>query len=129
MCISDLLESFSDHSTLRSRVSHVLEHLPENVREDLLGDPRFQVVLENDQAGAGWSFFMPLPDVCGNGSRCVVLRSKLTDAPEPFALYVIAHEFAHAFLRNGGWGEISDREEAADSLAASWGFSRSESTQ
>ena len=38
--------------------------------------------------------------------------------------YVIAHEFAHAYLRNGGWGEILDREEAADALAAHWGFPR-----
>jgi hypothetical protein len=35
---------------------------------------------------------------------------------------VIAHELAHAYLRNGGWGEISDRELAADALAESWGF-------
>ena len=56
------------------------------------------------------------------GSRCVVLRPKLEVASESFANYVIAHEFAHAFLRNGGWGEITDVEEAADALAASWGF-------
>jgi len=37
---------------------------------------------------------------------------------------VIAHEFAHAFLRNGPWGEITDVEEAADALAATWGFIR-----
>jgi hypothetical protein len=52
----------------------------------------------------------------------VVLRPKLERASESFAKYIIAHEFAHAFLRNGGWGKITDVEEAADALAASWGF-------
>jgi hypothetical protein len=37
---------------------------------------------------------------------------------------VIAHEFAHAWLRNGPWGEISDVEEAADAVAAVWGYLR-----
>ena len=66
--------------------------------------------------------FMDLPSGGSAVSRCVVLRGKLDRAPENFALYVIAHEFAHAFLRNGGWKEISDKEEAADALAASWGY-------
>ena len=38
--------------------------------------------------------------------------------------YVIAHELAHAVLRNGGrWGS-DDPEEAADALAAQWGFAK-----
>ena len=67
---------------------------------------------------------MPTPGPTGESSRCVVLRPKLADCSEAFAYYVIAHEFAHAYLRNGGWGNISDVEEAADALAASWGFRR-----
>ncbi len=67
---------------------------------------------------------MASPGASGNESRCVVLRERLAHCSESFAFYVIAHEFAHAFLRNGGWGAISDQEEAADALAASWGFCR-----
>ena len=67
---------------------------------------------------------MATPGPVGSSSRCVVLRPRLADCPEAFAYYVIAHEFAHAYLRNGGWGEITDIEEAADALAESWGFRR-----
>jgi Zn-dependent peptidase ImmA (M78 family) len=38
--------------------------------------------------------------------------------------YVIAHELAHAHLRNGGRWEGDDPERAADALAAEWGFTR-----
>jgi hypothetical protein len=37
---------------------------------------------------------------------------------------VIAHELAHAHLRNGGRHPEEDPEHAADSLAADWGFPR-----
>ena len=118
------IEPFSDLPQLRDRVLHVLEALPENVQSDFLDDERFHVQLDNFQEGKGWSLVMDLPSPDGHGSRCVVLKPKLADSDESFALYVIAHEFAHAFLHNGGWGEISDPEEAADALAASWGFVR-----
>jgi len=54
----------------------------------------------------------------------VVLKPRLSMCEEAFAHYVIAHEFAHAYLRNGPWGNIFDPEDAADALAASWGFPR-----
>jgi len=78
--------------------------------------------LENYIPGEGWSLWMASPGPVGSSSRCVVLRPRLENCAEEFAFYVIAHEFAHAFLRNGGWGDITDIEEAADALAASWGF-------
>lgn len=118
------LEPFSELPVLRRRVLDVLERLPESVQLDFVEDERFQVTLDNFRPGVGWSFVMPAPGRAGNGSRCVVLRAKLNDAPELFALYVIAHEFSHAYLRNGGWNEITDIEEAADALAAFWGFPR-----
>jgi hypothetical protein len=58
------------------------------------------------------------------GSRSVILKPRLADCPEDFAHYVIAHELAHAYLRNGSWGNIKDPETAADTLAATWGFDR-----
>ena len=118
------LESFTECETLRNRVLAVLHLLPEAVQRDFLDDPRFRIALENYVPGEGWSLWMASPGPIGSGSRCVVLRPKLADCPEAFAHYVIAHEFAHAFLRNGGWGDITDIEVAADALAASWGFHR-----
>jgi hypothetical protein len=102
----------------------VLGALPEEIQRDFLDDPRFRITVETFQPGRGWTLWMAAPDPGGGGSRCVVLRRKLATCEEAFGLYVIAHELAHAYLRNGGWGEITDREEAADALAASWGFRR-----
>lgn len=102
----------------------MLDALPSEVQRDFLDDPRFRVTLENYVPGQGWSLWMPTPGPIGSSSRCVVLRPRLSTCSEAFATYVIAHEFAHAFLRNGGWGEITDVEEAADALAATWGFRR-----
>lgn len=124
MRFASYLAPFSEHPVLRDRVLHVLERLPHEVQRDFLDDCRFRITLDNFHPERGWSFLMPAPGIGGNGSRCVVLRLKLADASEPFACYVIAHEFAHAYLRNGGWGEITDIEEAADAMAAAWGFKR-----
>ena len=118
------LEAFNELQTLRERVLAVLSVLPGEVQRDFLDDPRFRVTLENYVPGKGSSLWMEIPGAIGSGSRCVVLRPRLAECAEAFALYVIAHEFAHAYLRNGGWGEINDRELAADALAASWGFVR-----
>lgn len=106
------------------RVQRVLQELPEAVHRDFRDDPHFRITLEDFEPGRGWRLWMPCPAPDGNPSRCVVLRRRLADCAEPFALYVIAHELAHAYLRNGGWGTIDDAEEAADALAASWGFER-----
>lgn len=121
---SAYLKDFEHLEPLRDRVENVLHALPEDVQDDFLRDPRFRIALENYEPGKGWSLFIDLPGPVGEGSRCVVLRPKLANLPEDFACYVIAHEFAHAFLRNGGWGEIADEEQAADALAAHWGFPR-----
>ena len=121
---SQHLESFAECEPLQNRVRVVLNLLPSDVQRDFLDDPRFRIALENFVPGEGWSLWMASPGPIGSESRCVVLRPRLADCQEEFAFYVIAHEFAHAFLRNGGWGDISDIEEAADALAASWGFPR-----
>jgi hypothetical protein len=121
---SAYLEPFADLPPLRQRVLFVLERLPAHVQSDFVDDPRFRVALENYVPGEGWSMLMEVPGPIGSGSRCVLLRPRLAECSEDFAWYVIAHEFAHAFLRNGGWGEITDPEQAADALAAAWGFRR-----
>lgn len=118
----DYLRAFESLPTLRQRVEQVLHSLPQDVQQDFIQDSTFRVSLEDYEPGRGWTMFIDLPTAGNAVSRCVVLRGKLNRAPETFALYVIAHEFAHAFLRNGGWGEITDKEEAADALAESWGY-------
>ena len=121
---SAYLEAFEEHLPLRERVLHVLNSLPTEVQNDFLSDPRFTVSIDNFVPGQGSTVFMAAPGDAEDRSRSVVLRPRLADCNEAFAHYVIAHEFAHAYLRNGPWGEIRDIEDAANALAASWGFSR-----
>lgn len=118
------LIGFAETEPLRERLRTVLHALPSDVRRNLLDDPRFQITLENYVPGKGWSLWMPSPGLPGSNSRCVVLRPRLATCPAEFAHYVIAHELAHAYLNNGGWGDITDAEQAADAMAASWGFHR-----
>ena len=110
--------------TLAWRVVSVLRCLPKRVLDDFLEDPRFRLAMDDYQPGRGRRVWIASPGAGNNGSRCVVLKARLGDCPEDFAHYVIAHELAHAYLRNGGWESITDPERAADSLAGTWGFSR-----
>jgi hypothetical protein len=57
-------------------------------------------------------------------ARSVVLKRTLTRRPAAFARWLIAHEIAHAHLRNGGRWPGDDPEHAADALASTWGFPR-----
>ena len=98
--------------------------MPSAVIDELLGDPGFHLAEDNYKPGEGRSVWLACPMPGSIGSRSVVLKPRLADCDEAFAQWVIAHELAHAHLRNGGWGEISDPEHAADALAMSWGFPR-----
>ncbi|MCH8149646.1 MAG: hypothetical protein IH987_16945 [Planctomycetes bacterium] len=118
------LESFERLAPLQERVLVVLSALPRKVRRDLLQDPRFRMTLDDFVPGEGRTVWLACPGPGGNGSRCVVLKPQLANCGETFAHYVIAHELAHAYLHNGGWGEIGDPETAADALADHWGFAR-----
>lgn len=109
--------------SLALRVVSVMERLPEGVLGDFLNDPSFRLALDDLVPGQGRTVFMACPTP-GNGSRCVVLKPRLADCAEDFAHYIIAHELAHAHLRNRGWCDIEDPEVAADALAAHWGFRR-----
>jgi hypothetical protein len=118
------LQAFERCPPLGPRVLQVLAALPTEVQQDFVTDPCFTVLLDNYIPGAGSSVFMAASGGDGISSRSVVLRPRLSDCEAAFAHYVIAHEFAHAYLRNGPWGNIFDPEEAADALATSWGFPR-----
>lgn len=121
---SAYLEPFADYEPLQHRILTVLNALPDPVIRDFVDDHRFRVAMDEVVPGKGRTVQLPSPGPVGKSSRCVVLKRRLADRSEAFACYVIAHEFAHAYLRNGGWGDIADTEEAADALAASWGFRR-----
>jgi hypothetical protein len=119
---SAYLQAFEAYPPLRQRVLLVLKALPREVQQDFLMDSCFSVLLDNYVSGEGSSVFMAVSEGSGISSRSVVLRPRLSECEESFAHYVIAHEFAHAYLRNGPWGDLTDPEHAADALAASWGF-------
>ena len=118
------LRDFADYPRLAGRLLHVLRSLPAEVQRDFLDDPKFRVAIEQYVPGRGYRVFMNIPGSLGDGSRSVVLRPKLENAPDAFAHWVIAHEFAHAFLRHNDGGNTDDVEAEADCLAAEWGFAR-----
>ena len=118
------VERFVDQEPIKTRLVTVLSAIPQEVARDLLEDPRFRIALDDFVPGWGRTVWLSCPAPGVRGSRCVVLKRRLGECPAAFAHYVIAHELAHAYLRNGAWGDIADPELAADALAASWGFSR-----
>jgi hypothetical protein len=120
--IGNHLQPFVGLGPLHQRLLVVLLALPREVQLDLLEDPNFRISLDDFVPGRGRTVWLAAPVSAGSGSRSVVLKPKLADCPEDFAHYIIAHELAHAFLRNGAWHEIADPEVAADKLASSWGF-------
>ncbi|HYE17304.1 MAG TPA: hypothetical protein VEA69_02610 [Tepidisphaeraceae bacterium] len=117
------LSSFALHPFIHEHVSVVLAALPEHVRQDLVSDPSFLMCDYEPALGPAW-FPVARPGVRGKPGRSVVLKRTLRRRPEPFVRWVIAHELAHAHLRNGGRHPGEDPEHAADSLAADWGFPR-----
>lgn len=119
-----LVAALTELPLLAERALTVLRSLPEEVQHDFAHDARFRIALETHVPGVGWTVMLDELGPIGSDSRCVVLRKRLATCAEEFAHYVIAHELAHAYLRNGGWGEIADHEAAADALAAHWGYRR-----
>lgn len=121
---AEFLEPFAALPSLQERLLAVLIALPSEVRTDFLSDSRFRIALDDFVPSEGRNVWLACPAPGGNGSRCVVLKPRLADCGREFALYVIAHELAHSYLRNGGWGDLADPEKSADALAASWGFDK-----
>src|SRR4051812_744698 len=117
------LRPFSLDAHLHERAAEVLASLPEAVRDDLMGDPAF--VMCDFEPGGGRSYDVPVRFPAPHGpSRAVVLKRTLRHRPNAFVKWVIAHELAHAHLRNAGRWPGDDPEHAADALAAGWGFPR-----
>jgi len=108
---------------LHDHVAEVIGSLPNHVRDDIVNDPGFSFF--DYEPGPGVVRHVPvgLPRV-GNPARSVELKRTLRFRPTEFVRYVIAHELAHAHLRNSGRFPGEDPEHAADALAACWGFPR-----
>ena len=117
------LTGFGLETWLHGHVAAVMWALPPPVRDDFVGDPSFVMCDYEPSAGAMVCVPLRLADA-RRPARAVVLKRTLRRRPENFIRWVIAHELAHAHLRNGGRFEGEDPEHAADSLAADWGFPR-----
>ena len=116
------LSRFSLDAFLHAQVADVVLVLPDHVREDLVGDGNFRMC--DYEPGLGIvNVPVGLPGRRGAG-RAVVLKRTLRKRPAAFVRYVIAHDLAHAHLRNRGRWPGDDPEHAADALAAEWGFPR-----
>ena len=113
------LRPFALDERLHAHAAEVIASLPPSVRDDLMGDPAFAMC--DYQPGPGVVMHVPvrLPP-----SRTVVLKRTLLTRSETFVRWVIAHELAHAHLRNAGRWPGDDPEHAADALAEGWGFPR-----
>ncbi len=119
--IESLAEALCAYPGIQACLVEILKSLPAEVLADFVSDPTFRIDPERVTEGQRTTMFMACP-TGRNISRCVILRAKLEHAKPEFASYVIAHELAHAYLRNGGWQKYTDREEAADALARHWGY-------
>src|SRR5947207_959047 len=121
--VNQWLLAFGLDEFLHHHVAAVMLQLPHAVRDDLLADPGFR--LADYEPGRGVVMHVPLGSPARKKpGRAVVLKRTLRHRPHDFVRYIIAHELAHAHLRNGGRFPGEDPEHAADSLAAAWGFPR-----
>ena len=120
--LHDWLDAFPLEPSLRAHVAHVFTALPAEVRSDFLSDPSFTLC---DYEPSALPAHIPVrAPSARRPSRSVVLKRTLRRRPDNFIRWVIAHELAHAHLRNAGRHAGEDPEHAADSLAADWGFPR-----
>ena len=117
------LDGFRLDAFLHGHVARVVGALPEPVVDDLVGDPGFVLADYEPVAGRAQPVLVRL-GARGGAGRSVVLKRTLRRRPDPFVRYIIAHELAHAYLRNEGRWPGDDPERAADALAAEWGFPR-----
>ncbi|MEX0885154.1 MAG: hypothetical protein WD009_01825 [Phycisphaeraceae bacterium] len=116
------LRPFALDGGLHAEVLLVVRALPMAVRDDLMQDAGFALC---DYEPGRERFAVPVPVPGASGcSRSVVLKRTVRDRPSAWVRWLIAHELAHAHLRNGGRWEGEDPEHAADALASAWGFPR-----
>ena len=121
--VRDFIATLISDPVMRERVLYVFSALPEGAQEEFMGDPGFVIGMYDTGRLGDSRLLIPCPQPA-QGCRLVALERSLTARSRAFAHYVIAHELAHALLRNRGRYPEEDPEVAADSLAAAWGFPR-----
>ena len=121
--IDQWLQPFGLDGQLHEHVVAVVVELPDPIRTDLLTDPSFQFSDYEPGRDVVAMIRVAAPSARRPG-RSVVLKRTLRHRPPAFIRYIIAHELAHAYLRNAGRWPGDDPETAADALAAEWGFGR-----
>lgn len=121
--VRDFIADLISDPVMRERILSVFSALPEGVQAEFMEDPGFVIGIYDTGRRGGSPLLIPCPQPA-QGSRLVALERSLTARSRAFAHYVIAHELAHALLRNRGRHPEEDPEVAADSLAAAWGFPR-----
>jgi hypothetical protein len=120
--VDDWVSGFRLDAFLHAHVARVMTAVPDHVRADLMSDPGFRLADYEPGPGAA---LIPVGEPRRNAAgRAVVLKRTLRRRPDGFVRWVIAHELAHAHLRNAGRWPGDDPEHAADVLAAAWGFPR-----
>lgn len=119
--IDQWLIAFQLDEWLCAHVAEVVATLPELVRDDLMTDPSF-IMHDYDPLDRTITCVPVGMPSRGRPGRSVSLKRTLIAKPIEFVRWVIAHELAHAHLRNRGRFVDEDPETAADSLAADWGF-------
>ena len=118
--LHEWLRTFRLDGFLHEHVAVVLSALPDAVRHDIVGDPAFAMSDYEPRAGLVRHVPVGMPR-SGRPARSIELKRTLRHRPTEFVRYVIAHELAHAHLRNGGRWPGDDPEHA---LAAAWGYPR-----
>ncbi len=122
--IHNWLRPFALDRSIQYHAASVLEALPTPVLADFMNDPAFSMC--DYEPGPGRAYHVPIKLITESGrlsaGRAVVLKRTLLRRPTDFVQWVIAHEFAHAHLRNAGRWPGDDPEHAADALAGEWGF-------
>lgn len=115
------LRPFALDERLHAHTAEVVASLPASVRDDLMSDPAFSMC--DFEPAPGVVFHVPVRfGEQRKPARAVVLKRTLRARPVDFVRWVIAHELAHAHLRNAGRWPGDDPEHAADALAGDWGF-------
>jgi hypothetical protein len=121
--VGQWLGGFSLDAELHGHAVHVLTALPPAVLADLTGDAGVLFYDYDPSPGGVMEVPVRLP-VKSRASRSIVLKRTLRGRSPAFVRWLIAHEIAHAHLRNGGRWAGDDPELAADALADEWGFAR-----
>jgi hypothetical protein len=100
-------------AAMDSIVRHILATIPDSYTEEF---PSFSVF----ETRSSWEAHV---EQDGDAGGIIYCDSSLLQFPRDVTVGILAHEFAHLFLRHDGKGGLHDEWEA-DALASKWGFTK-----